>query len=218
MVEIALSQSQLDALRETSSIAAGNAATSLSIMLGKKVKISVPCIRLEASSKIPETFGEKENIVSIIYFLVSGQVSGKIFLVFSVSESLRLISHLTGRRVNQIERIDEMGISALKELGNITTGTYLRALGQALNLRITHSVPGFSTDMLSALFDGTLAEFSLKAEYVVMAENKFVMEKDVYRSHLVFILEPDSLHVMLRALQEKAEQNIWAKGGSRVHG
>jgi chemotaxis protein CheC len=218
VVELALNQNQVDALREISSIAAGNAATSLSIMLGKKVTISVPTILVEASGKIPEAIGGEETIVSVVYFSISGQLSGSMLLILSVSESLRLINILTGHRVNQTERIDEIGISALKELGNITIGTYLRTLGQALNLRITHSIPGFSTDMLSALLDGTLAGFSLKAEYVVMAENKFLMEKDVYRGHLVFILEPDSLHFMLRALQEKAEQNIWAEGGSHGHG
>jgi len=135
---------------------------------------------------------------------VSGQVSGSILLILSISESIRLVSILTGQKVGQIQGIDEMGMSALKELGNITIGTYLRALAQALKLRITHSVPGFASDMMGAILDGILSELSLKTEYVVMAENKFMVEKEVYRGHLVFILEPNSLHVMLKALEEGA--------------
>ena len=204
MADIALNQSQLDALRETSSIAAGNAATSLSVMLGKKVNISVPTIMVEVLENVPEALGGAENIVCVVYFSVNGQVSGSILLMLSISESIRLASILTGQKVGQIEGIDEMGMSALKELGNITIGTYLRALGQALKLRITHSVPGFASDMLGALLDGTLSELSLKTEHVVMAENKFMVEKEVYRGHLVFILEPNSLHVMLKALEEGA--------------
>lgn len=200
MVEIALNQNQVDALREISSIAAGNAATSLSVMLGKKVTISVPSIMVEASGKIPEALGGEENIVSVVYFSVSGQLSGSILLMLSVSESLRLVKILTGQKVDQIERIDGMGISAIKELGNISIGTYLRTLGQALNLRITYSIPGFASDMLGALLDGTLAELSLKSEHVVMAENTFIVEEDIYRGHLIFILEPKSLQIMLKAL------------------
>jgi chemotaxis protein CheC len=204
VVEIALNQNQVDALREISSIAAGNAATSLSVMLGKKVTISVPSIMVEASGKIPEALGGEENIVSVVYFSVSGQLSGSMLLMLSVSESLRLVKILTGQKADQIERIDGMGISAIKELGNIIIGTYLRALGQALNLRITHSIPGFGYDMLGALLDGTLAELSLKSEHVVMAENSFIVEEDTYRGHLIFILEPKSLQIMLKALEEKA--------------
>jgi chemotaxis protein CheC len=204
VVEIELNQNQVDALREINSIAAGNAATSLSVMLGKRVIISVPIIMVEASGKIPEALGGEENIVSVVYFSVSGQLSGSILLMLSVSESLRLVNILTGQKVDQTERIDEMGISAIKELGNITIGTYLRALGQALNLRITHSIPGFASDMLGALLDGTLAELSLKSKHVVMAENTFIMEENSYRGHLIFILEPKSLQIMLKALEEKA--------------
>jgi len=203
VAEIELSQNQVDALREISSIAAGNAATSLSVMLGKKVAISVPSIMVEASGKIPEALGGEENIVSVVYFSVSGQLSGSLLLMLSVSESLRLASILTGQKVDQIERISDMGISAIKELGNITIGTYLRALGQALKLRITHSIPGFASDMLGALLDGTLAEFSLKSEHVVMAENTFLVEENTYRGRLIFILEPKSLHIMLKALEAR---------------
>ena len=172
-------------------------------MLGKKVTISMPSIMVEASGKIPEALGGEENIVSVVYFSFSGQLSGSILLKLSVSESLRLASILTGQKVDQTERIDEMGISAIKELGNITIGTYLRALGQALKLRITHSVPGFASDMLGALLDGTLAELSLKSEHVVMAENTFIVEGDPYRGHLIFILDPKSLHIMLKALEAR---------------
>jgi len=203
VAEIELSQNQVDALREISSIAAGNAATSLSVMLGKKVAISVPSIMVEASGKIPEALGGEETIVSVVYFSVSGQLLGSILLMLSVSESLRLAGILTGQKVDQTERIDDMGISAIKELGNITIGTYLRALGKILKLRITHSVPGFASDMLGALLDGTLAELSLKSEHVVMAENTFIVEEDIYRGHLIFLLEPKSLHEMLKALEAR---------------
>jgi chemotaxis protein CheC len=204
VADIELSQIQIDALREVSSMGAGNAATSLSVMLGKRVGISVPNITVEASRKIPEALGGDENIVSVVYFSVSGQLSGSILLMLSVSESLRLVNILTGQKVEQIEGMDEMGVSALKELGNITVGTYLRALGKVLKLRITHSIPGFASDMLGAILDGTLATLSLRAEHVVMAENEFGVEKDVYRGHLIFILEPESLHVMVNALEARA--------------
>ena len=41
-----LNSIQLDALKEVSNIGAGNAATSLSMMLGKKVDMSVPAVNV----------------------------------------------------------------------------------------------------------------------------------------------------------------------------
>jgi chemotaxis protein CheC len=202
--EIELSHIQLDALREISSIGGGHAATSLSVMVGKKVTISTPIIMVETAGKIPEALGGEEAIVSVVYFSVSGHLSGSILLMFSVPESLRLANVLIGQKVGEIKEMDEMGISALKEIGNITVGTYLRALGKALKLRVTYSIPGFACDMLGALLDGTLAVLSLKTECLVIAENQFIVEKDVYKGYIVFILEPNSLHVMLKALGTRA--------------
>lgn len=200
MAEFDLNHIQLDALREISSIAAGNAATSLSSMLGKRVNITVPNVMVEALERVPKALGGEENITNVVYFSVSGQVSGSILLILSISESLKLVNVLTGKKAPQAEGLDEMGLSALKEMGNITTGWYLRAMSQGLKMKITHSIPGFASDMLGTILDGILARLSLEAEHAVMMENKFMVEKDVYKGHLIFIPEPGALKVMLQAL------------------
>jgi chemotaxis protein CheC len=205
MRSLEIDQIQLDALREISSIAAGNTATSLSIMLGKKVNITVPKITVESLENVPEALGGKENAVNVVYFSVSGRVPGYIFLILPLPEASRLASALTGQAAAQSGNLDEMGRSALKELGNIITGTYLSTVSQVLGLRISHSVPGFAADMLGAILDGILARLSLKAVYVVIVENEFRVEKDVYGTHLVFVPEPEALKIMLKAL------GVWKK-------
>lgn len=200
MRNIELNQIQLDALREISSIAAGNTATSLSTMLDKKVDITVPNIMVEALEMVPEALGGREEIRNVIHFSVSGQILGNILLILPTSESLKLINVFTDQEVTQVENLDEMALSALKELGNITVGTYLRALGQELEMKITYSIPEFASDMLGAIFDQILAKLSLQAEYAVMVENEFTVEEVVYQTHLIFIPEPKTLKVMLKAL------------------
>jgi len=197
-----LNQIQLDALREISSIAAGNTATSLAGMLDRKVNITVPNIMVEAIERVPEALGGDQNVANVIYFSVSGQIPGSILLILPVAASLRLVNILTGNKAAQAESMDEMGLSALKELGNITTGAYLRALAQGLKLKkkITYSVPGFASDMLGAIIDGILARLSLEACCAVIVENEFTLEEVVCRANLIFIPEPKGLNIMLKAL------------------
>jgi chemotaxis protein CheC len=200
MAEIELDQMQLDALKEINSIAAGNAATSLSAMLGRKVDITVPSVIVEALGKVPEVLGGEDKIVNVVCFSVSGQVSGSILLILSISECLGLASVLTGQKVSQTEDLDEMALSALKELGNITTGTYLRALGQGLKIKITHSIPEFASDMLGAILDGILARLSFETGYALVVESELAVEGALYGTHIVFIPKPEAMDVMLRAL------------------
>jgi len=205
MTYIKFDQIRLDALKEISSIATGNAATSLSTILGRRVDITVPHIMVEDIRKVPEVLGGREKTVTVIYFSISGQFSGSILLVLSSSDSIRLANVLTGQNVDKIDSLDEMALSALKEVGNILTGSYVRVLAQGLKVRIAYSVPGFANDMLGAVLDEILARLSLEAEHAVIMESEFTVRDEVYRSHLIFILSPDSVSTIIKAL------GIWKK-------
>lgn len=202
-----LNQIQLDALREISSIAGGNAATSLSVMLGRRVEITVPDITIEAVEKVPQALANEEDVANVVYFTLEGPISGTILLILSVFESLRLVDVLTEQNVTEMENLDEMGLSALKELGNITIGTYIRAMEHVLKIRINYSIPGFASDMLGAILDGTLARLSLETGEAILIENRLLVEGVTlaegiaFRTYIVFIPEDKSLKALLDALQ-----------------
>lgn len=200
MTYVEFDKIRLDAFREISSIATGNAATSLSAMLDKKVDITVPNIMVEALEKVPELLGGSEKAMAAVYFSITGQVSGSIILAFSSSESLRLVDILTGRKADNVESIDEMGISALKELGNIVIGSYVRVLAEGLKVTISYSVPGFTYDMMGAILDEPLARLSLETKHAVIVESEFIVREKIYRGHLIFILAPKAVNSIIKAL------------------
>jgi chemotaxis protein CheC len=193
-------QIRLDALKEISSIATGNAATNLSTILGRRVDITVPHIMVEDIRRVPEVLGGREKIVTVIYLSITGQFSGTILLVLSSSDSIRLANVLTGQKVDKIDSLDEMSESALKEVGNILAGSYVQVLAQGLKMRISYSIPGFVNDMFGAVLDEILARVSLEAEYAVIMESEFIVRDDVYRSHLILILSPDAVSTTIKAL------------------
>ncbi len=200
MAVIEFDKIRLDAFREISSIATGNAATSLSTMLGKKVDITIPNIMVEAVENVPELLGGPEKAMTAVYFSITGQVSGSILLLFSSSESLRMVDILNGQKVEQIENLDEMGISALKELGNIVIGSYVRVLADGLKVAINYSVPGFTYDMMGAILDEPLAHLSLETKHAVIVESEFIVRDKIYRGHLIFTLAPKAVNSIIKAL------------------
>ena len=200
MTYVEFDKIRLDAFREISSIATGNAATSLSTMLGKKVDITVPNIMVEALEKVPELLEGPEKAMTAVYFSVTGQISGNILMVFSSPESLRLVDILAGHEVGQTESLDEMAISALKELGNVVIGSYVRVLCDGLKVKISYSVPGFTYDMVGAILDEPLARLSLETEHAVIVESEFIVRDKIYRGHLIFILAPKAVNSIIKAL------------------
>ncbi len=200
MTNLEFNQVRIDAFREIGSIATGNAATSLSAMLGSKVNITVPNVTVELVEKVPELFGGREKILTAIFFKMSGQISGSILLVLNKSESLKLVNALTGQKVDEIENLDEVGLSALKELGNIIIGSFIRVLSNGLKMKMTYSVPGFSYDMVGAIFDEVLARLALETDHAVIMESEFLVIDKVYHGHLVFVLTPQAVAAVIKAL------------------
>lgn len=199
-MELKLTELQLDALREIGTIGAGNAATGLSNMLKKKINIDIPSVKVVRLEKIPDLLGGPESSVAAVYFHVTGPFSGAIFLIFSLKEALRLVDMLLDRNNGDTKTLDEFAGSALKELGNISVGSYLVALSEVVKMRLMHSIPGLATDMLEAVLDGVLIELALEAENAVVIDTEFKVEKDRVQGHFLFLPEPDGLDRILKAL------------------
>jgi len=200
MTNLGFDRIRLDALKEIISIASGHAATSLSLMLRRKVDITVPNILVENLVIVPEILGGREKVVTGIHFSVDGQINGSCLMMFSQSESLKLVKMLTGQKVTDILNLDEMGKSALKELGNIITGSYLRVLAQELKIKIKYSVPGFVNDMLGAILEQLLAPLSQMTQYAILIESEFVIKKEIHRGKLIIIMSQESVGAIIRGL------------------
>lgn len=200
MSEFYLSQVQLDTLKEISSISAGNTATSLANLFGVRVEITTPEILVEAIENVPEVLGGRDTVAHVLYFSISGQISGVIILIFSEKEALKMVNTLTKKHNTEFDHWGEMEISSLKEFGNIVVGTYLRFLQQNLDITSTVSVPGYTQDMLGAVLDGVLARFSLKTDFVIILGNNYLLDNEISNLQFVFLLEPTELKTILKAI------------------
>jgi len=195
-----LSKLQLDALKEIGTIGAGNAATGLSKMLNKRINITVPSAQILPLEKVPQALGGTEKLVSAIYIMLTGELSGSILLIYPMEESLRLADMLMGKPSGTTKILDEFGQSALKELTNITTGCYLQALSIVVNMKIMHSIPAFASDMLGAIIDGILIKLGLEVEQAVIIETEFVVESGRVKGYLLFLPDPQGLEVILEKI------------------
>ena len=71
-----LSSLELDTLKEIGSIGTGNAATSLSALIGKAVRIQMPEVRIMEYNEAIEWIGGPEEITAGVLVGLGGQISG----------------------------------------------------------------------------------------------------------------------------------------------
>ena len=187
---------QLDALKEVSNIGAGNAATSLSILLGTKIDMSVPNMNLIAFDELFNSY--KENEVVAVLVKVLEDIEGSILYVFNEEVALNIISKLT---LAKEDNVSEMGLSVIVEIGNIISSSFMNSIADFTGLKVTASVPAVVNDMISAILVSTFIETGQYQEYVLDIETLFIGEEENnIEGHFYFVPSPGSLEKILESL------------------
>ena len=161
-----LTQGQFDALREISSIGMGHAATALSQLLDEQIHLNVPRVTLTDIADVPDLLGGAERLVAGVTLQILGDARGNILMVFPSESASRLLARLL-RQDEGIVLESEIGVSTLKEVGNILASAYLNALGGLLGKTLIPSIPMYSCDMAGAVDDYLLIELSELGEQSV---------------------------------------------------
>lgn len=191
-----LTSLQLDALKEVSNIGAGNAATSLSMLLGSKIDMSVPNMNLIAFDELFNSY--KENEVVAVLVKVLDDIEGSILYIFDEEVALNIISKMT-----QVKESDltEMGVSVIGEIGNIISSSFMNSIADFTGLKATASVPAVANDMLCAILVSTFMETGQYQDYVLDIETLFMGEEENnIEGHLYFVPAPGSLEKILESL------------------
>lgn len=187
---------QLDALKEVCNIGTGNAATALSQLLNRKVDMTVPSINIVPFQEIFDNIGEDEVVVGVIVRIL-GDAPGNILFIFKKETALNLIYMLLGERK---EFLDDMGNSAVCEVGNIIASSYMTSISKFTGLNVIPSVPAVTCDMLGAILSTTFIESMQFDDYVIDIETLLMQNKSKLSGHFYYIPMPGSLEKILNAL------------------
>ncbi len=148
-----LQSRHFDVLKEVGNIGAGHAATALSALLNRKIEMTVPSVRLVPIQTLPEQIGGAGLEVAAIFLRLTGEATGSMYFITSIQDSEQLVQQLTDNRDFQLHKppFEQMGLSALQELGNILAGSYLSSFSDFTGLNLQPTVPELSIDMAGAI-------------------------------------------------------------------
>ncbi len=193
---------QLDVLKEIANIGAGNAATALSIMLNKPINMDVPKINIIYFNEVENILGGADKKVTGIYLEFYSDIAGTVMFVLDELSTENLLSFFfTGNgKEKNFNELDEMKFSALKEIGNILTGSFLTALSKITGLDIKYTIPSVTVDMAGAILSVPLIEFGQQGDRALFVETKFTEGMEQVNGYLFLIPNMDSYNIILRSL------------------
>ena len=191
---------EIDTLREIGSIGTGNAATALSQMLGKEVRITLPEVRIMGYNEAIEWIGGPEQVTAGVLVGMSGQMSGLMLSVQKLGFINLVLEQMLGNPIEDYHQLDELGKSTLVEVGNIMISTFINALSGLSNISVNLTVPAFAVDMQGAILSVPMAAYGGMSDYLMTIGGNFVCEEEQVPCRLLLSPDLGSLNFLLKKL------------------
>ncbi|MGV2941130.1 chemotaxis protein CheC [Mesobacillus sp. LC4] len=206
-----ISEIHLDILKEVGNIGAGHAATALSTLLNTKIDMKVPRVRVVSFDEVMELAGGADNVVASVFLRIEGDAPGSMFFILPLPQAEKYIGQLIKKQSFSFseEQENELALSALQELGNILSGSYLSSLSDFTQLSLYPSVPALSIDMVGAVISFGLLELSQVSDYAIVIDTALDEEDaqmpDSVNGHFFLLPDPESFHIIFSALGVKVD-------------
>jgi chemotaxis protein CheC len=199
-LEEGINEIQIDILKEIGNIGAGNATTALAKLINSKIDMKVPKVALVEFPYLAEIIGDEEQLMVAILVTLSQDIKGMMMFMMDKKSAYYLVGQLlAGSGIEVNEDFGEMEMSAVSEIGNIITGSYLTALSSLLNMNIDMSIPYVSIDMAGAILSVPAIEFGKIGDEVLLIQTNFGDNMEV-NGYFLLIPELQSYEKILKAL------------------
>lgn len=199
----------LDILKEVGNIGAGNAATALSKILNRTIDMNVPHVKVVSFDEMMDMVGGPDNVIASVFLRIEGDAPGSMYFMLPLEQAARFIAKMTGEDDFSFDEppFSELSMSALQELGNILSGSYLSALSDFTNLDLYPTVPALSIDMVGAVLSHGLLELSQVSDYAIVIDTAVREQGDEteyisnsVKGHFFLLPDPDSFEKIFSSL------------------
>ncbi len=195
------------ALERTFERAMAAAGRALGEMSGHEIHVVATEVAWTSSAQVVEAAGGAGTIVVGIYLGITGSLTGHSVLVLQPEGAHRLAGLLLEgfaeiARTDDAETpsFDDLELSALQEVGNVTVAAFLNEVGKHLDEPVSPTVPVAITDMAGAILDAILADLTMEHDEVLAARTSFINGGDTIEGAVLVLPQEESLQRLLKAL------------------
>jgi chemotaxis protein CheC len=184
---------QQSALREVANIGSGHAATALSTLLGRSVDIGYSEALLTVLGEAIDRIGVPTSRSALVDTPIAAD-GGTVLLVFP-DDTGEQLCQLLGTTLN-----DEMGRTALQEVGNILATSYLNAIVEMTGMALEPDPPTVEVDLLGRLLSQSAASGGSPSDPTVLMRSQMTIESSDAKFSFLFVPRIGSVETLLERL------------------
>ena len=189
----------LDILKEIGSIGMGHATTSLAQMLNMKVTMTIPTVNIMSLAEACDYLKTRRQSTIGVMIRLQGDSKGMILQLLSREFALHVINYFFQTDETELGELDEMSLSVVQEIGNITSGAYCNSLASMTGLFIDISTPTHCMDLDESY---GFAQGRSEKECAIIINNSFFAGEEKVTSDFLFMPDETTTKMVLEKLKE----------------
>lgn len=206
-----LDEEQQDAVTEVINIGVGRAAASLSEMLGHRINLCVPAIKVCRAEGLAQKLRDESGVDVCVTQDFDGGLTGRAMLAFPQQSGVEL-SKILGEVDDPLDELSVDLVGILEEVGNIVLNGVLGTIGNMTDSALDYSVPLLAqgSEVLRMLTTNTSPEHQAEIDEidqtVILADTRFDVVDSCITGSLILLFDIHSLRSILQTLLEPSER------------
>lgn len=194
---MSLAPRHLDALSELMNIGVGRAAGMLNEMLGSRIELVVPTVKVLKVSGLADELGQRADATyAFVRLPFQGSIQGTAALVFPPDSAALLVAALTGEEPGTPD-LDSVRAGTLSEVGNIVINGVMGSLGNLLRLPLTYELPTYLEGSPVHLLEHQLSRTDPQ---MLLAHTRFAVRDLEIKGTIILVFEVRSFDALLEAV------------------
>jgi len=181
---------EMGILKEVGSIASGQGSIALSELMGRRINLVVPNLEVVESGQVLKKLAKEQIVVCVFCRILTG-IEGKILFLLDEKSTYKLVDMCY--KITQEDKksgiFTEMGLSLLKEVGNVVISSFVGALSMILKTIIIPSIPTLVNGPADQILSMAV---SSKEDYVLFIDTLFEEPQQKISGCFYLILDPNT--------------------------
>lgn len=196
---------EMDILREVGSIAVGHGSIALSEILGRKINVELPSLEILSAEQMLSRLSTNQIVTCVSCNILSG-LKGEILFVLEEKSAFKLIDSCFPQHFDESRGsvFTEMGLSVIKEIGNVIISTYVGALSMILKTIVIISIPTLVNGSIQQILNLTMGPYA-KEDSILVAEALFDEPNENIRGSFYLVLNSEAVKYIQEACKKLLE-------------
>ena len=195
-----INATHIDVLKEIANIGSGNAASALSRMLDHSVNVSIPYIGIKGFNEAYEVLGGPESVMVGTLLFMSEDLQGMMMFLLPIEVACDLVNMLMYTDIKSYDEIDEIGFSAINEISNIMSASFVGAIADMSELTIDISPPEATLDMLGSIMSVPSIYYAKMSDTLLLIQNEMEIAGKTTRASVLLLPDMPSLEKLMKSL------------------